>query len=199
MFCKNRLKAVSDFWKKAPQMFDRILNTPQHFLVNLKFNNSTVSAERVLFTLNGVVNFCNLQIPLTIFMLLIPCICPLYTRVQSANSVTQHRTVWSALAENRSLFTTYKWQDIKTEETLKWRCVCRPPYGEVWYHSKYRPWTHAQERLFSFRPEIPFLGKFVQKKIKFVSLNWTLEPTLIRVCRIKCWCSNFSFLTGNAL
>ena len=172
-------------------MFDRILNTPQHFLVNFKFKTSTISAERVLFTLNEVVNFYNLQIPLTIFMLLIPCICPLYTRVQSANSVTQHRTVWSALAENRSLFTTYMWQDIKVEETLKCHWVCRPPYGEV---STMDARTRA---IFQFSTGNTLFGQICSKKIKFVSLNWNLVPTLIRVCRIKCWCSNFSFLTGN--
>ena len=48
---------------------------------------------------------------------------------------------------------------------------------------------------FCSRPEIPFLGKFVQK-IKIVSLNWNLVLILI-ICKIQWWCSLFPFSTKN--
>ena len=45
--------------------------------------------------------------------------------------------------------------------------------------------------LFSvFDQKYPFLGKFVPK-VKIIYSGWTLEPSLIRICRIRCW---FSFL-----
>ena len=34
-------------------------------------------------------------------------------------------------------------------ETLKYRCVCWPPFEKVWY-SKKRPWTHAKVRFLRF-------------------------------------------------
>ena len=38
---------------------------------------------------------------------------------------------------------------LEGEETLKYRHVCRPPCGKVWY-SKQRPWTHARARFSCF-------------------------------------------------
>ena len=55
-------------------------------------------------------------------------------------------------------FASFEWQ-LEGEETLKYRCVCRPPCGKVHY-SKWQKWTKAKMCIFYFRPEITFLGKF---------------------------------------
>ena len=38
---------------------------------------------------------------------------------------------------------------------------------------------------------------YVAQKIKIITLSWNLVPTLIRICRVQCWCSLFLFPTGN--
>ena len=54
---------------------------------------------------------------------------------------------------------------LEGEETLKYRCVCRPQCGKVQY-SRSRPWMHAQMWFFRFQQQIPFLRKFAKKKKK---------------------------------
>ena len=49
------------------------------------------------------------------------------------------------------------------------------------------------------RPEISYLGKFSQKKIKIVSLSLNLVPRQILICRSKRWCFLSLFLTGDTL
>ena len=58
-------------------------------------------------------------------------------------------------------------------------------------------WFNGDVHFFSSRPEIPILGKFVQK-IKIFSLSWNLVLMLI-VCKIQWWCSLFLFSTRNTL
>ena len=52
---------------------------------------------------------------------------------------------------------------------------------------------------FCVRPEISYLGKFSQKKIKIVNLSLNLVPRQILICRIKWWCFLSLFLTGDTL
>ena len=49
-----------------------------------------------------------------------------------------------------------------------------------------------------FDRKYPFLANLVQK-VKIISWNWNLVPTLIWICLIQCWCSIFLFLIGNML
>ena len=60
---------------------------------------------------------------------------------------------------------------LEGEETFKYRSICQPLYGKV-YYSKKRPWAHAKMRFYRFWSEIPFLSKFGQRKIKTVSVSW---------------------------
>ena len=52
--------------------------------------------------------------------------------------------------------------------------------------------------VFVFDRKYPFLANLVQK-VKIISWNWNLVPTLIWICLIQCWCSIFLFLIGNML
>ena len=60
------------------------------------------------------------------------------------------------------IFCTFLSLLLQAEETLKYRCVCRPPCGKV-YYSKNRPWAHAQVRFFRFLSDITFWVNLVEK------------------------------------
>ena len=77
------------------------------------------------------------------------------------------------------------------EETLKYSCVCRPPYRKFNIASNDH-WPTRKCNFFVSDRKYPFWENLVQN-IKIVILSWNLIPRLIWICRIQWWCSLFYF------
>ena len=70
---------------------------------------------------------------------------------------------------------------------------------------KFSAWTNSNMQssmaiftFFVFNQKYPFRASLVQC-VKIICLSWNLVTILIRICRIQCCCSLFSFLTRNTL
>ena len=75
------------------------------------------------------------------------------------------------------------------EDTLKYRCVCRP-LAEKLISNNNDACTSA---IFPFSTKNSLFGEILFNKIKLISLNWNLVSRLIRICIIQWWCSLFCF------
>ena len=82
---------------------------------------------------------------------------------------------------------------LETEETLKCCRVCCNLANKFNIVSN----DHGYMQKCNFL-EYQFWANLVQK-IKIVSLNWNLEPSLSQICRIQLWCELFLFWTRNTL
>ena len=82
---------------------------------------------------------------------------------------------------------------LETEETLKCCRVCCHLANKFNIVSN----DHGYMQKCNFL-EYQFWANLVQK-IKIVSLNWNLEPSLSQICRIQLWCELFLFWTRNTL
>ena len=80
---------------------------------------------------------------------------------------------------------------LEREETLKYRCVCRPPCGK--FNIISNDYGRTQKCGFSVLDrKHPFSINLVQK-IKIVSLSWNFLPRSTWICRSQWWCLRFLF------